>query len=416
MELLVHLHRLLHQALLQQQLLGARQLAHQHRELRLHREVLDARASDPRLRLHVAHHVVHLVQVAALGDIADGAEASLRREQVLALEGELRELLPHALRLRRELESLEHRARAVQIALLHCGAKRDERLVELVRDGVHALVHNDLRAAGGALDVLDLALDGHDGDALGRVDVVPDAQVGAVLRDDDVRVGHPLHVAREREQRRARRRGDVVQMERPAFVTEDELGRAAVHLHPVDLGLVRDRRLGDRRRQVHDAYRLQVEQVGDLLHLRLGPLGVTRLVEPDGDEVGRHVLGAARAEDLVAAVLDQGELARVEDHGDLVVVEEELLVARAGPRHLREAARLQVAREQGLDRVRDQEAILVDVDLGHLVAKVGLEHDARARREALDDHRRRRDVRELELGLVPHAPDARVVHVHRAAQ
>jgi len=85
----------------------------------------------------------------------------------------------------------------MQVPVLHGRSERDERLVKLVGDGVHALVHGHLGAAGHALDLLDISLDGHDRYSVRRVDVVPDAEVGAALCDDDVAVRHPLYVARE---------------------------------------------------------------------------------------------------------------------------------------------------------------------------------------------------------------------------
>ena len=105
-------------------------------------------------------------------------------------------------------------------------------------------------------------------------------------------------------------------MERAAFVAEEELCGTAVHLHPIDFCLVGDSRFGDAGNEVGDAHGLQVEKVGDLLDVG-GDVVILALGEAHGDEVGGHVLGAARAKDLVAAVLDEGELARVEDHANL---------------------------------------------------------------------------------------------------
>ena len=89
---------------------------------------------------------------------------------------------------------------------------------------------------------------------------------------------------------------------------------------------------------------------------------------------------------------------------------------RAGPGHLRELAALEVAQEEGGVGERHQVAVLVHVDLLHLVAEVRLEHDARARGEPLDNDRALGDVGELELALVAHAADAGVVQIDRAAQ
>eukprot|EP00967_Tisochrysis_lutea_P002302 scaffold2909_cov28-Tisochrysis_lutea.AAC.2 len=79
-------------------------------------------------------------------------------------------------------------------------------------------------------------------------------------------------------------------------------------------------------------------------------------------------------------------------------------------------ARFQVAHEQGFMRRGNEKAILIDVDFGDLIAKVRLENDARARRQPLDDHRGGGDVGELKFAFVPHAPDARIIHVDGTAE
>ena len=78
-------------------------------------------------------------------------------------------------------------------------------------------------------------------------------------------------------------------------------------------------------------------------------------------------------------VLDEAQLPGIKDHRDLLVVEVELLVAAARPRHLRQLARLEVAEQHGLVRVADEEAVLEDVDpVGDLVPELRLEDDPRA--------------------------------------
>jgi hypothetical protein len=108
-----------------------------------------------------------------------------------------------------------------------------------VGDGVHALVRAHLGAAGHALDLLDISLDGHDGDAVRRVDVVPHAEVGAALRDDDVAVGHPLDVAGEGEERRARLRCDVEEVQRAPAMECAKVGWGGVGWGGVGWGGVR---------------------------------------------------------------------------------------------------------------------------------------------------------------------------------
>eukprot|EP00951_Prasinocladus_malaysianus_P002968 scaffold21211_cov40-Prasinocladus_malaysianus.AAC.1 len=176
-------------------------------------------------------------------------------------------------------------------------AKLDEGLVEGVADVVDALVHHDLCAALNALDVLDLALDGEHRLVVGVVDAVPHAEVASVLSHHDVAGGHPLHI------------GAIL-----LLVPEEQVGCAGVELQPVDPRVVVDGGQGDARHEVDDPDGLQIDQVGDLLVL-LDDAAL--LVEPHADEVWAHVLCAARAEHLVAAVLDQSDLPGVVDHAHL---------------------------------------------------------------------------------------------------
>eukprot|EP00961_Rhodomonas_salina_P097853 1316947-Rhodomonas_salina.1 len=66
------------------------------------------------------------------------------------------------------------------------------------------------------------------------------AQTDPVLRDDDVRVGDPLHVARVVEQGRARLRRDVEQVQVAPLVAEQQLRGRRIELEPVNLGVVGD--------------------------------------------------------------------------------------------------------------------------------------------------------------------------------
>ena len=124
-QLLVHFHRVLDEALLQQELLGAGELPVEHRKLRLDSEVARPGVGNAGLRLDVCDEIVDLVEVARLGDVAHRAEAPLGGGEILTLESELGELLPHRLGLRCELEALEHRACPVEVAVLDRGAKGD---------------------------------------------------------------------------------------------------------------------------------------------------------------------------------------------------------------------------------------------------------------------------------------------------
>ena len=359
--------------------------------------------------------------------VTQGSGAPLRDVQVVHAERQVRELRPHGLRLRGELQALQDGHGAVQVAVLDGGAEADEALVQDVRRRVDALVHDDLRLAVAALDLVHVALDLVDGHLVRRRDVVPHAQVVAVLRHNDVGARHPLHVVAVAEQRRARLLGDVEKVQAAALVAEQHQIGAAVELQPVDLGVVVDGGDGDATHQVQHGDGEHVQQVRDLLVLggRLaaerGPeviVGARRraLVDAHGDEVRVHVLCAARTQRLVAAVLDERQLAGGEHHAHGGVVEEELLGAGAGPRHLAQLAGLQVAHQQRLRRVRHEVAVLEDVDLLDLAVEVGLQHDARPGRQALHDDLAQGDVGELELAAVARAADAGIVQVHNAAQ
>ena len=47
-----------------------------------------------------------------------------------------------------------------------------------------------------------------------------------------------------------------------------------------------------------------------------------------------HILGSARSNNLIDTVLDDRELASVEDHADLGIGEIKLFIARSAPREL----------------------------------------------------------------------------------
>jgi hypothetical protein len=156
-------------------------------------------------------------------------------------------MLPSAAK---QLESADGR---LEVAVLDRRAKPDQRLLELVRRRVDALVHDDLGAPAGPLDLLDLALDFVRRDLVGRVDVVPHAKVVAVLSHDYVRVRDPLNVIAVRQQRGALLLGNVVQVELAALVAEQQEVAPPVQLKPVDLAVVRN--LGD----AHDTRGQHVE-------------------------------------------------------------------------------------------------------------------------------------------------------------
>ena len=79
-------------------------------------------------------------------------------------------------------------------------------------------------------------------------------------------------------------------------------------------------------------------------------------------------------------------------------------------------AALAIAEQHRLVRVADEEAVLEDVDLGYLVAKLRLQDNALPCRKSLHQHLRERNVRKFELATVAVASDTCIVEVYNAAQ
>ena len=303
---------------------------------------------------------------------------------------------------------LQQRHRTLKLLVLDRHAELDERLIKAVRHRVDALVHDHLGAPARALDILHVALDLENRHALWRVDRVPHAEVIAVLGHHHVAVGHPLHVGAEVEQRRLLLGREVVEVQVAVLVAKEQLRRRRVELEPVDLGVVVDGGKHMTRHEIQHLDGLDVHQVGDFLVVgrpRIGGLRLrvgrrAALVEAAGDVMGGHVLGAARAQDLVPPVLHQRQLPGVIHHTDSRVFEYEALGARAAPRHLGQLAGAQVTDEQRLGCVGHQVLVLVDVDLGDLVTLGRLEDKPLAGLDLLDDDLGEGYVSELELALV----------------
>ena len=76
----------------------------------------------------------------------------------------------------RQLEGLEEEHCPDVVAILHGGAKLNEALVQHVGDLAVTFVHNHLRLAVVALNVLHVPLDGKRRHAVGVVDAVPNAK------------------------------------------------------------------------------------------------------------------------------------------------------------------------------------------------------------------------------------------------
>ena len=117
-----------------------------------------------------------------------------------------------------------------------------------------------------------------------------------------------------------------------------------------------------------------VEQVGDDL-CRLATVALLLgVVQASRNHVRVHILGAARSNDLINAILNDGKLPSIEDHADLRVREVKLLISTASPWQFRDFAALHVPEEDRVVGECNKETILVNVDFRNLVLR--LQHDA----------------------------------------
>lgn len=99
----------------------------------------------------------------------------------------------------------------------------------------HHLVHDDIGSLLRSLNLFNVSLNGVDGDLVGGVDIVPNAEIGAVLRHDHIAVRNPLHVRAEVQQLRSGLIFQVVDMKEAPFVSKQEEVGSSVKLQPIDL-------------------------------------------------------------------------------------------------------------------------------------------------------------------------------------
>mmetsp|Transcript_20204 Transcript_20204/g.37697 ORF Transcript_20204/g.37697 Transcript_20204/m.37697 type:complete len:508 (+) Transcript_20204:3860-5383(+) len=182
------------------------------------------------------------------------------------------------------------------------------------------------------------------------------------------------------------------------------------------------------------ADRLGVQQIGDLLvgALLLVDAGRVRvvlslagraLVDADGKQEGRGVLSPHRGQDFVAAVLDDGQLSSVAHEARVESVEEVFLrLAVPVPLDLGGLASIQIRQDEGIVRVGNNVTIdprlglVVDVDLGDLLAELALDHVRVLLALLPDEDLTRADVGKLEDLLVGVPSDAGIVEVEKAAE
>ena len=130
--------------------------------------------------------LVDLSEVVGLSDVSESGIASFGNIEVLLLQGKLGESLPVGLDFRSHIERLEDLDSFLKSLILQGSSEFDQGLSQLVRDGVLALIDDDLCLPLGPLDALDVTLHLIHGDLVGLVNRVPHAEVVAVLCDDDV--------------------------------------------------------------------------------------------------------------------------------------------------------------------------------------------------------------------------------------
>jgi hypothetical protein len=207
--------------------------------------------------------LVDLSEVVGLSDVSESGIASFGNIEVLLLQGKLGESLPVGLDFRSHIERLEDLDSFLKSLILQGSSEFDQGLSQLVRDGVLALIDDDLCLPLGPLDALDVTLHLIHGDLVGLVDGVPDTEVVAVLSDDDIGVGYPAHILAVVEQGLLLLLLDVVEMQLAALVSEEKLGAAWVQLEVVDLAIMRD--VGQHRvgPQVLDAEGQGIQEVSD---------------------------------------------------------------------------------------------------------------------------------------------------------
>mmetsp|Transcript_19712 Transcript_19712/g.55027 ORF Transcript_19712/g.55027 Transcript_19712/m.55027 type:complete len:304 (-) Transcript_19712:621-1532(-) len=172
--------------------------------------------------------------------------------------------------------------------------------------------------------------------------------------------------------------------------------------------------------QVHDANSLHVNEVCQACEHSAGfwhvaAIAHSPLLRNHTQQCGVHMLSAAHAQNLVAPIRHQSQLARIVNHTDGFIVKDELLSAMSStPWNLTEVAALQISHQECLCCARNEEPVLVDVDALNLVLVHAPEHNALAALELLYNHAALADVSKFEPSLVALALEACIVYVHAA--
>lgn len=225
-QLLIHGHGLFNLVVLEENSLGAMELLVEHCQLCLHSEVLNAFLCD---------ELVDLAQVVCFSDVTKRCVASLGNIEILLLDRQLGECLPVCLDLRGHVEGLQNLHCLLKSLVLKGRTELNQCLLKLIRVGVCASVNDDLGLTLSSLNAFNITLDLIHGNFIRLIDGVPNAQVVAVLGNDNIGVGNPAYILAVVKKSLLLLLLDVVKVELSTLVSEQQLGAAGVQLQVIYL-------------------------------------------------------------------------------------------------------------------------------------------------------------------------------------
>lgn len=225
-KLLVHGHSLFDLVMLDQDSLSLVELLVEDSHLGLDTEVVGALS---------CHKLVQLAQVVSLSNVTKSSVAALSDIEVVLLHSELSKSLPVGLSLWGQVELLENIDSRVKTSVLEGGAELNQALIELVRDGVVAIIDENFSLVLGTLDALNITLDLIHGDLIGLLDRVPHTEVRTVLGNNDIGIWDPVDELAVVEQALLGLLLNTVEVELLALVAEEELRATGVQLEVVNL-------------------------------------------------------------------------------------------------------------------------------------------------------------------------------------
>lgn len=143
--------------------------------------------------------------------------------QLAMLGGNFRQLFPHRFRFWTRLQALEERDRSGKIFVFHRGPEFDQSLIQSINRLLVSFVNDHFRFSVFPEKIDDVAFDRDHRHLIGSFNVVPNTQIVAILRNDDVALRDPLNVAAVVDQRLLAICVQIVQVQFVAFVTEQQL-------------------------------------------------------------------------------------------------------------------------------------------------------------------------------------------------